>query len=166
MFRFSSTPLRYGGGMQNPSRVNGVLIAVVGVLLALWIAFGRVPFGVAGSLTPVYALTLGIVLVVLHLFIARSVLRTSRAGHRHRRATFGTLYASWACGLLLGLLIPDATPEGLQTILTGGSEPGLGIAIGFANPLGVIMLVFAVAALLLARGDAIGRADTPYSEDF
>jgi hypothetical protein len=62
-------------------------------------------------------------------------------------------------------MIPDVTAHGLQTILTGSAEPGLGIAIGFANPLGVLMLVFAVAALILARGDAVGRADAPTEDE-
>ncbi|UUT35373.1 hypothetical protein [Microbacterium elymi] len=62
-------------------------------------------------------------------------------------------------------MIPDVTPDGLQTILTGAAEPGRGIAIGFANPLGVIMLVLAVIALVLATGDAKGRADAPRVEE-
>ncbi|WP_308490903.1 hypothetical protein [Microbacterium terrisoli] len=144
--------------------VRGVIVVGVGVVLAAWIAFGRALFGIAGDLTAVYALTLAPLLVVLHLFIGQGVVRTQRRGFRHRRATFGTLYASWGCAVMLGLLIPDMTPGGLQTIATGASEPGRGIAIGFANPLGVIMIVFAVAALVLARGDAHGRADAP-SED-
>ncbi|WP_417562598.1 hypothetical protein [Microbacterium sp.] len=151
--------------MHLRSPLPGYLIVVVGLVLALWIAFGRVLFGVAGELTVVYALTIAPLLVVLHLFIAQGVLRTARRGYRSRRATFGTLYASWGCAVLLGLLIPDLTSTGLQTVLTGGSEPALGIAIGFANPIGIIMFVFAVAALILARGDANGRADLPTEEE-
>lgn len=151
--------------MESRSPVRGVLVGVIGVVLAGWIAFGRALFGVAGSLTPVYALTLGIVVVVLHLFIAQGFMRTATRGFRHRRATFGALAASWGCAVALGLLIPDITPEGLQTILTGTSEPGRGIAIGFANPMGIIMIVFAVVALFLARGDALGRADAPPEEE-
>jgi hypothetical protein len=151
--------------MLSRPMVRGALIVVAGVVLAAWVALGRAPFGIAGHLTPVYALTLGTVLVVLNLFVARGVVRTGRAGHRHRGATFGTLFASWGCAILLGLLIPDDTPDGLQTILTGAAEPGRGIAIGFANPLGVIMLVFGVLAAVLARGDSLGRADAPHEED-
>lgn len=151
--------------MLSRPMVRGALIVVAGVVLAAWVAFGRALFGLAGQLTPVYALTLGTVLVVLHLFVARGVVRTAHAEYRHRGATFGTLFASWGCAILLGLLIPDITAYGLQTILTGTAEPGLGIAIGFANPLGVIMLVFGVLAAVLARGDSLGRADAPHEED-
>lgn len=75
------------------------------------------------------------------------------------------LIASWACGILLGLTIPDATEQGLQTILTGAEEPGLSIAIGIANPLGIIMLVTGIVALVLARGDAKGRAHRVAEEE-
>jgi hypothetical protein len=72
--------------------------------------------------------------------------------------TVAMLVVSWVCGILLGLMIPDVTALGLQTILTGPHEPGLGIAIGVANPLGIIMLLTGIIALVLARGDAKGRA--------
>ncbi|WP_051191861.1 hypothetical protein [Microbacterium luticocti] len=151
--------------MPKRSSLPGVLAGVVGVVLAAWIAFGRALFGVAGSLTPVYALTLGLIYLLLHIFIAQALVRTARRGLRVRRATVGTLCTSWGCAVLLGLLIPDVTASGLQTIVSGASEPALGIAIGFANPAGVVMLVFAVIALVLARGDALGRADAPPEED-
>lgn len=151
--------------MESRSPVPGVVIGVVGVLLAAWIAFGRVLFGVAGTLTPVYALTLGVVVVVLSLFIAQGFVRTARRGLRHRGATYGTLVAFWCLAVALGLLIPDMTADGLQTILTGTTEPWRGMAIGFANPIGIIMIVFGFVALFLARGDALGRADAPHVEE-
>ena len=72
--------------------------------------------------------------------------------------------SGWIVTVILGLLIPDVTADGLQTILTRGAEPGLGIAIGFANPFGVVMIVFGIVAAALAHGDAAGRAYAP-SED-
>lgn len=134
----------------------GVVVAGAGVLLAAWVVFGRSVFGVGGSLTVTYALTIGVVLVVLHFFIGRGILRTARRGYRTRRATVGTVIAAWGCGILLGLMIPDLTPIGLQTILTGPSEPGLGIAIGVSNPLGIVMLVMSITALVLATVDSKG----------
>ena len=132
--------------MRSRGSVRGWSIGAIGVVLAAWVAFGRMLFGVAGSLTPVYALTLGVVIAALHVFVALASLRTAQRGFRHRPATIGTLCASWACAALLGLLIPDLTADGLQTILTRGAEPGLGIAIGFANPLGVITIALAITA--------------------
>nr|WP_274638328.1 hypothetical protein [Microbacterium bovistercoris] len=151
--------------MRSRSPVPGIFIGIGGVVLAAWIAFGRALFGIAGELTLVYALTLGVIYAVLQVFLGRSVARTAQRGHRLRGATLGTLFASWGCAVLLGLMIPDVTPDGLQTILTGAAEPGRGIAIGFANPLGVIMLVLAVIALVLATSDAKGRADAPRVEE-
>jgi hypothetical protein len=112
----------------------------------------------AGELTQLYTFTLGLVIVVLHFFIAEALARTAQHGHRTRPATVAMLFASWACGILLGLMIPDVTALGLQTILTGQHEPGLSIAVGVANPLGIIMLLTGIIALVLARGDAKGRA--------
>ena len=151
--------------MQLRSSLPGVLVAVMGLVLAAWVTVGRVFFGVAGDLTPVYLFTLGLLIVVLHAFIADGLLRTVQNGYRTRPATIGMLLASWGTGILLGLTIPDATPLGLQTILTGGDEPGLGIAIGVANPLGIVMLVTSIVALGLARGDAKGKAH-PVAEDY
>jgi len=144
---------------------RGILVLLAGIALAAWVGLGRALFGIAGDLAIVYTLTLGTLIVVLHLLIAWSVVRAARRGYRHRPATIGTLVTSWACGVLLGLLIPDITATGLQTILTRGEEPALGIAIGFANPLGVITLVFAVVAAVAARGDAAGRAHLPSEEE-
>lgn len=146
--------------MQPRSVVPGILVAIAGLILAAWVVAGRALFGLAGELVPLYALTLGLTIVVLHAFIGDGLARTALHGHRTRPTTIGMLAASWGCGVLLGLMIPDATPLGLQTILSGPDEPGLGIAIGVANPLGIIMLVTAIVALFLARGDAQGRAAT------
>ncbi|MEQ6898438.1 hypothetical protein [Microbacterium sp. KR10-403] len=151
--------------MQSRSPAWGVVIGLVGLGLAAWIAFGRALFGMAGSLAIVYALTLGIVMVVLHIFIAEGFVRTAQRGFRHRGATYGSLAACWGLAVVLGLLIPDVTPAGLQTIVSGTSEPARGMAIGFANPIGIIMIVFAFVALFLARGDAVGRADAPRIEE-
>lgn len=126
---------------------------------------GRALFGMAGELTQVYAFTLGIAIIVLHAFIAEGLVRTAHHGYRTRPATIAMLAVSWGCGILLGLMIPDATELGLQTILTGPDEPGLSIVIGVANPLGIIMLVTAIVALGLARGDAKGKAHAVADED-
>lgn len=143
--------------MQPRSIAPALLVLFAGLLVAAWVSAGRVLFGVAGELTQVYTFTLGLVVFLLHAFIAEALLRAAQHGYRSRPATTGMLIASWACGILLGLMIPDVTPLGLQTILTGPHEPGLGIAIGVANPLGIIMLVTAIVALALARGDAKGN---------
>lgn len=139
------------------SGVLGTLVIIGGILLAAWVSAGRALFGVAGDLTPVYIITLGFAIAVLHFFVGRSLLRAARRGHRIRPITLVQLAFSWICGVLLGLMIPDITAEGLQTIVSGTTEPALGIAVGIANPLGIICLGTAIVALVLARQDAHGR---------
>lgn len=151
--------------MQSRSILPALLVLFAGMVIAAWVSVGRALFGVAGDLTQVYTFTLGLVVFLLHAFIAEALLRAAQHGFRTRPATLAMLFASWACGILLGLMIPDVTPLGLQTILTGASEPGLSIAIGVANPLGIIMLVTGIVALVLARGDAKGRAHAAAEEE-
>ncbi|MHA6670301.1 hypothetical protein ACX3O0_15685 [Homoserinimonas sp. A447] len=144
--------------MQPRSIIPALLVVFVGLVIAAWVSVGRLFFGIAGELTQLYTFTLGLIIVVLHAFITEALARTAQLGHRTRPATVAMLVASWACGILLGLMIPDVTALGLQTILTGPDEPGLSIAIGVANPLGIIMLLTGIIALVLARGDAKGKA--------
>ncbi|MEX1078421.1 MAG: hypothetical protein WED09_04870 [Homoserinimonas sp.] len=151
--------------MQPRSIVPSVLVVLVGLLLAAWVALGRLLFGVAGELTQVYTFSIGLIIFLLHAFITEALLRAAQNGYRVRPATIAMLIASWALGILLGLVIPDVTPLGLQTILTGPREPGLSIAIGVANPVGIVMLVTAIVALVLARGDARGKAQAVAEED-
>ena len=131
----------------------GYVVIVGGFVLALWICFGRFLFGVGGSLTPIYVVTIGFLVATLHFFAGRAIGRTARLGRRTRPATIAMICVAWGYGILLGLMIPDMTANGLQTILSGATEPGLGIAIGLANPLGIICLATSIAALVLAHGD-------------
>jgi len=144
--------------------VFGLADIVVGFLVALWVSLGRIPFGVAGGLTPLFVPTLGFAIGALHFFAGRAIMRTARLGRTTRPATILMVCFSWACGILLGLMIPDITDLGWQTILTGGEEPGLGIAIGISNPLGIICIGTAVVAVVLARQDTRERLN-PDDED-
>lgn len=151
--------------MQPRSIAPALLVIFAGLLLAAWVSVGRALFGISGELTQVYIFTLGLLVFLLHAFIAEALLRAAQHGYRARPATVAMLIASWGCGLFLGLTIPDVTPQGLQTILSGAEEPGLSIAIGVANPLGIIMLITAIVALALARGDAQGKAHLVAEEE-
>lgn len=154
----TSRPMDAGSPAPATARSGafGIAVACGGVILAAWVVGGRALFGVSGALTVTYALTIGVVLIVLHFFVGRAILRTARRGYRTRASTRATIIVAWGCGILLGLMIPDITPLGLQTILTGASEPGLGIVIGLSNPLGIIMLVMSVTSLVLATIDSKG----------
>lgn len=134
---------------------RALITTAIGLLLCAWVAFGRIAFGVQGELTVVYALAV-IVPAALYLATGHAWRRAVRAGHRIRGATLAFLIASWACALLLGLMIPDLTPHGFATILSGTAEPALGIAIGISNPLAVIMIATAAFALALSVQDSRG----------
>ncbi|GAA3889035.1 hypothetical protein GCM10022381_33570 [Leifsonia kafniensis] len=135
----------------------GYAVTVGGLVLALWICFGRFLFGIGGSLTPIYVVTLGFLIATLHFFAGRAIVRTARLGRRTRPATIAMICLAWFTGILLGLTIPDLTAAGPQTILSGATEPGLGIAIGLANPLGIICIATSIVALVLAHGDLKDR---------
>ncbi|HEY5221652.1 MAG TPA: hypothetical protein VIJ18_01165 [Microbacteriaceae bacterium] len=141
----------------------GILIIVGGLLVAAWIAVGRFPFGVEGSLTPLY-LFIGLVIAALQVAAGRALIRGARAGYAARGWTIAILLSSWAFGILCGLTLPDATPSGLQTIVSGAHEPGLGIAIGVTNPAGMVCAILSVAAVILAYRDARGGRPI-YDED-
>lgn len=136
---------------------SGVVVIVAGIAVAGWISFGRHLFGLGGDLTAMYAATLGVLFAVLLVLAGLAVRRTARRGFQTRALTHTLLIASGICGFLLGLTIPDSTPTGLQTIISGPNEPALGIAIGIANPLGVIGIATAIIALVLATRDSRGR---------
>jgi hypothetical protein len=132
-------------------------VIMAAIAVAGWISFGRHLFGIGGDLTVVYAATLGAIFLVLLVLTGLAVRRTARRGFQTRAITQALLITSGVCGFLLGLTIPDSTPRGLQTIISGPTEPALGIAIGIANPLGVIGIATAIIALVLAIGDSRGR---------
>lgn len=135
------------------ARSVGVFLA--GLALALWIVFGRFLFGVGGELTLAFT-PIGVLLIVLHWFLARALARTAVRGFAVRPSTWGTLITAWAFGILFGLTIPDITPDGLQTIVSGTQQPALDIAIGVTNPAWVIMFAFLIISMVLAYQDARG----------
>lgn len=145
-----------------PGTARSAVVLITGAVVALWIVFGRFLFGRGGELTIVYLL-IGFLIVVLTVFISRAMARTAARGFSLRPSVWGTLGASWGCGLLLGLTIPDLTSEGLQTILSGTEQPWLDFAIGVANPSGIIMTALTIAALVLANQDAHGPR--PHEDD-
>ncbi|WP_341952068.1 hypothetical protein [Salinibacterium sp. TMP30] len=153
---YSAIRVRATPGVSRSGR-TGVVVIVAGIAVAGWISFGRHLFGIGGELTIAYAATLGIIFAVLLVLTGLAVRHTARRGFETRAMTQALLIASGVCGFLLGLTIPDSTPRGLQTIISGPTEPALGIAIGIANPLGVIGIATAIIALVLAIRDSRGR---------
>lgn len=151
-----------GYRIRKATAARRIGVPIAGLLVALWIVFGRFLFGRGGELTLVYLL-IGVLVVILNAFIGRALARAATRGFSVRASTWATLIASWGCGLLLGATIPDITPDGLQTILSGTEQPWLDVAIGVANPAGIIMTALAITALALANQDAHGPR--PHEDD-
>lgn len=139
---------------------------VLAVAVPLWMAGGRVLAGSAGALTPVYALTLAPLLLVLSV-VALAVPRR-RPGRLPSGRALGVLSLAWACGIGLGFTLPD-TGEGASSVLGVLAGPGAeGAAAALSNPLGIIMAFMAVAGCVLAVRDSArpdGARRSPADED-
>ena len=153
---YTATRVRAQAGAPGTG-MRGAVVASAGIAVAGWVSFGRDLFGIGGGLTLVYAATLGLAFAALFVITGLAVRRTALRGFQTRAMTHTMLIASGGCAFLLGLTLPDTTPIGLQTIISGPSEPTLGIAIGIANPLGVIGIATVIIALVLAIRDSRGR---------
>jgi hypothetical protein len=144
----------------------GVVVALSGVLLAAWIVAGRVLFGVSGVLVPVFAWTLGPLIVLLHVLAGRGIRRVVRAGHRIRPSTIVPLGMAWISGLLFGLTVPEATPE-LRSVLADGSDPwAVEMSTALCNPLAILCVGTSVAAAIFAHLNARGPVSDPDDDDF
>lgn len=143
-----------------PFRLPPWVVTLVGTALVSWVTFGRFFFDKNGPFTIVYVVLIAIPVFLLHLLITHNFMTVYRLGHRVRRATVATLFTAWLCFALLGFVIPDRPVDSLETILTGATEPMLGLAIGIANPLGIIGIALTVTAFLFSRTDASGGKPT------
>ncbi|MDI3330886.1 MAG: hypothetical protein QJR09_09170 [Micrococcus sp.] len=144
------------------TRVGWVLAFAV----PAWMAGGRFLTDSAGALTPVYALTLAPVLLVLSV-VALAVPHR-RPGHYPSARSLGLLLIAWASGIGLGFTLPD-TGEGASSVLGALVGPEAeGAAAAFSNPLGIIMLFMSIAGCVLAVRDSSrpdGARRSPGDED-
>lgn len=141
----------------------GILVILVGLIVAAWVAVGRFLFGIGGSMTPWYLL-LGTAIFVGQCFAGRAIILTARRGYHSRAWTMVIVAFSWGFGLLCGATLPDNTPLGMQTIVSGTQPTGLGIAIGVTNPCAIVCLSLTGATIFLGYYDARGRRPK-YDED-
>ncbi|RGE15833.1 hypothetical protein [Leucobacter sp. wl10] len=132
------------------------IVAIVGVVLALWMAAGRWPFGIGGSLTWWYLPTIGLVFAWLQIWLARRLGTTRERGRRTGRATVVTLILTWVSAIGFGLTVPDLTADGLVSLLglASGSAFSAEMSIALCNPLGIVAFALAVASLAFAYADA------------
>ncbi|MFC4224277.1 hypothetical protein [Lysinibacter cavernae] len=135
----------------------GVVVMVIGILLAWWMTAGRALFGVSGDMVTWFAFTLGPVVAAIQIMTGIAIIRTARLGFHLRRSTVVCLSITWAVGLLFGLTVPDTTADGLESAFsTFGGPVALEIGIGFSNPLGVITVAMAIFALVFSIRDSRG----------
>ena len=144
---------RRAPGLQ---RAVPVLAPPLALLLGGWVAAGRGVAGAAGELVLLHALALGLPLTVL-LGAGAVVLRRDARAHvpagASLRASLTTL-AAWLVVLGFGAVLPDRVDGEGVSLLTRATDPGLlGLSAGFANTLGILSFVLAVAALVLAATD-------------
>lgn len=146
--------------------MNGRVVGVIGVVLALWMALGRWAFGIGGSLTLWYLPTIALTYSALQLWLGHRLRVTRDRGRRIGRATVVSLVLSWACALGFGLTVPDLASGGLASImgLWTGSALSTEMSIALCNPLGIIAFATAIAALAFSYADA--RDPRPEEDEY
>jgi len=146
--------------------VFGVIVMVLGVIVAAWMGFGRIFFGVGGEFVLAYTLTASVVIATLNLFTGRAIRRTREVGHRTHPQTVIALVVFWVAGLGFGFTVGDANEAGLDTVMSRlGGETLRGIAIGLSNLFGILALGSSIAALIFARLDVRGPKPEEVPDD-
>lgn len=146
--------------IDRPANFVRTLVAAVSVPLAavaaLWAAGGRMLFGVSGQLTMLLAFTLGPALFVLLLLAG--VRTTATAAHYRPfaapAATCAVLVGAWLTALGFGFTVPDFGRTGGSVMSRLFGDGALGVSTALCNPLAIASLGLAVAAVVMAHGDA------------
>lgn len=152
--------------MGGAVRVQSRGIAIVGVMLALWMAVGRWPFGIGGSLTWWYLPTIGLVFAWLQIWLARRIQLTASRGRRTSRSTIVSLVLAWISAVGFGLTVPDRVGDELISILSlaAGSSFSSEMSLALCNPLGILAFALAIAAVGFSYADA--RDPKPEEDEF
>lgn len=126
------------------------------MVLALWMALGRWPFGIGGSLSWWYVPSIGLIFAALQLWLARRMTVTRERGKRTGRSTIVALILAWVCALGFGLTVPDLANGKLESILSlaSGSAFSTEMSIALCNPLGIIAFALAITALAFSYADS------------
>lgn len=134
-----------------------IVVIALGALLAAWMGFGRVFFGAGGDFVPWYTGILSSIYLVLMACVAVNIARTQRRGHRVHAQTIVALAVSWFGALGFGFTVADGTGSELSSVMAElGGELLTPISVGLSNPLGVLAVGGAIAALLFSAFDARG----------
>ena len=135
--------------------MNSRIVAIIGPVLALWMAAGHWLFGIGGPLTWWYLPTIGVGFAALLLWLPRRLHITRDRGKRTSRSTIVSLILSWACALGFGLTVPNSVGGELVSILSlaSGSSFSAEMSIALCNPLGIIAFALAVVSIAFAFAD-------------
>lgn len=136
--------------------MNSRIVAIGGVILALWMSAGHWLFGIGGWLSWWYIATIGLVYAALQLWLAGRLRATRDRGHHTGRATIVALILSWVCAVGFGLTVPNSIDGELVSILSkaAGSSFSSEMSIALCNPLGIITFALTIASLAFAYADA------------
>jgi len=146
--------------------VFGVVVMVVGALIAGWMGFGRIFFGVGGEFVLAYTLTASVALTALNIFTGVKIRLTQSRGFRTHPQTVVAIVLYWLAGLGFGLTVADANASGLDTLMSyWGGESLRGMAIGLSNLFGILALASSIAGLVFARLDARGPKPEEVPDD-
>ena len=144
----------------------GSIVMVAGILLAAWMGFGRLAFGVGGEFVLAYTLTLSVVIATLNIFTGLKLRQAKRIGHRIHPQTIVALSLAWVGGIGFGFTVADANANGLNSVMGAlGGEQVYGLAIGLSNLFGIMALGGSIAALVFARLDVRGPKPEEVPDD-
>lgn len=143
-----------------------IVVIIAGVIMAAWMGFGRLFFGVGGEFVLAYTLTASVAIATINTFTGLKLRRALSIGHRIHPQTVVALIIAWVGGLGFGFTVADANAAGLNSVMgLLGGEPVYGLAIGLSNLFGILALGGSIAALVFARFDVRGPKPEEVPDD-
>lgn len=141
-------------------RVVPVIAPAMPLFVAAWFVLATVPLGGPGERAVIWLTALALPLGVL-LWISAALMRMDVVCHRPRvssAASTWSVLAAWGCALVLGAFLPDKIDGRGQSQFTAavGGQDYVGLSAGFANTVGVLTFVAAVAAVISTAIDLRG----------
>lgn len=143
-----------------------IVVMVSGVLMAAWMGFGRLAFGVGGEFVVAYTLTLSVAIATINIFTGLKLRQVLGSNHRIHPQTVVALSIAWIGGLGFGFTVADANADGLNSVMgLLGGESVYGLAIGLSNLFGIMALGGSIAALVFSRFDVRGPKPEEVPDD-
>lgn len=145
--------------------MRNLVVAVIGVALAVWMGAGRWVFGAGGSFTWWYLPAITLPYAALQLWMVNRLAVAAQRGRRAGRSPFVALALSWVCALGFGLTVPDRVNGELTTLMTElGGEGWQPMAIALSNPFGIVAFTTLIISLVYAH--VAGRDPKPEEDEY